>query len=760
MRSVLIIISVLIFNPSFSQWIQLGSDIYGEAAGDNSGSAVSFSSSGFVLAVGVTKGTVNGVSTGYVKVFEFSGGDWIQMGSNIDGVAKNDFTGYSVSLSSDGYIVAIGAPYNDEFGVYSGQVRVYRYTGNHWMQMGTDLNGDDVYSHFGNSVCLSSDGTIVAIGATNNGATSSGQVKIFEYDGIEWIQKGNSIPGEGDYDRWGSSVSISSDGNVVAGGARLHNGTTSQAGHTRVYEFSDGHWIQLGESINGDADDDESGTSVSVSQDGTIIAVGAPFSDSNGNNAGQVKIYQYTGGDWIQLGNDIRGEADGDLAGSSISLNSDGSILAISSYANDGSFNNAGRVRVFGNDEGNWVQIGNSIDGEAESDFMGKSLCVNSNGSFLGVSAPENDRNGRDAGQVRIFTNGDISNDPIDIKVTECESYISPSGNYVWTTSGHYFDTIHTSAGFDVITRIELEIKSNTDTPTVIDTTTCEDFISPSGNYVWNVSGTYTDIVPNSLGCDSTIIVFLTSRTISTIDTTVCDEYISPSGKHTWSTSGVYYDTIPNSLGCDSIITINLQSRDYAYQIIVACDSTKYTSPSGNYIWSSDGIYQDTIPTIAGCDSILTIDLSFNVDTSITHYFNELVSNEEDATYQWIDCDNPDEILPGFTEQYFYPFRNGNYAVIVTKGRCTDTSNCHFHLYIGIPEKSENDKLKIFPIPTSEIIKIEAENITKVEIWDIQGRQVYAGIESTIDLSRLPNGVYIVSVIVDKQTVYRKIIKQ
>lgn len=759
-KFLLLIFLSLIFNLSFAQWTQLGSNINGETAGDRSGYSVSISSSGLIVAIGSTKGNSNGKSSGHVRLFEFSGGDWVQMAGNIEGVAKNDHSGFSVSLSSDGYIVAIGAPYNDEYGDVSGQVRIYRYTGNHWIQMGSDLNGDNAYSHFGNSVSLCSDGYTVAIGAKNNGLSSTGQINIFEYNGIDWIQKGSIIPGEADYDRWGSSVSINSDGNIVAGSAENSDGTGTDSGNARVYEFVGGDWIQLGGNINGEAEWDNFGNSISISQDGNIIAIGALANDNNGNNAGQVKVYQYTGGNWIQIGSEILGEAAGDVAGSSVCLNSDGSILSIGSPGNNGSFNSAGSVRVFENDGGTWFQIGNSVEGEAKNDNLGTSVFSNTNGNIIAMGAPLNDENGRDAGQVQVYTNCDISNDTIDIKVTECESYVAPSGNSVWTKSGVYLDTIYTSEGCDYIVQIDLEIKDNTDTPTVIDTITCEDFISPSGYYVWNVSGTYIDIVPNSVGCDSTIIINLTSNTTSVIDTTVCDVYISPSGKYSWSTSGVYIDTIPNAIGCDSIITINLQSRDYASHIIVACDSTKYTSPSGKYIWTTDGIYQDTIPTIAGCDSILTIDLSFNVDTSIYDDFIFLMSNEEDAAYHWIDCDNPDEVLHGANDQYFKPYRNGNYAVIVTKGGCTDTSNCHFHLYIGIPENSENDELEIYPIPTSGIIKIEAKGITNVEIWDLQGRQVYLGKESEIDLSNSPDGLYLVTVTFGDKVLIRKIIKQ
>ena len=93
---------------------------------------------------------------------------------------------------------------------------------------------------------------------------------------------------------------------------------------------------QLGSDINGEAAGDQSGRSVSMSSDGTIVAIGAPYNDGNGSNSGHVRVYQYSSSSWSQLGEDINGEAANDHSGYSVSLSSDGTIVAIGAYRNDG----------------------------------------------------------------------------------------------------------------------------------------------------------------------------------------------------------------------------------------------------------------------------------------------------------------------------------------------------------------------------------------------------------------------------------------
>ena len=162
--------------------------------------------------------------------------------------------------------------------------------------------------------------------------------------------------------------------------------------------------IQLGADIDGEAAGDDSGFSVSLSSDGTTVAIGAPDNDDNGSNAGHVRIYEYSAGSWTQLGADIDGEAAGDYSGRSVSLSSDGATLAIGAYGNDGNGTDAGHVRIYEYSAGSWTQLGADIDGEAAGDYSGFSVSLSSDGTTVAIGAPDNDDNGNSAGHVRVYS--------------------------------------------------------------------------------------------------------------------------------------------------------------------------------------------------------------------------------------------------------------------------------------------------------------------------------------------------------------------
>ena len=158
---------------------------------------------------------------------------------------------------------------------------------------------------------------------------------------------GSDIDGEAASDQSGNSVSLNSDGDRVAIGARYNDGTGSSAGHVRIYSWNGSSWNQLGGDINGEAANDNFGTFVSMNSDGNTVAVGARFNDGNGSDAGHVRIFNWNGSNWVQLGSDIDGEAASDLSGVSVSINADGDRVAIGANGNDGNGSNSGHVRVY-----------------------------------------------------------------------------------------------------------------------------------------------------------------------------------------------------------------------------------------------------------------------------------------------------------------------------------------------------------------------------------------------------------------------------
>ena len=143
-------------------WNQLGFDIDGEAAGDGSGH-VSMNAAGDRVAIGASVNDGNGLSSGHVRIYEWSGTSWVQLGGDIDGEAAGDNFGFALSMNDVGDRVAIGASNNDGNGSNSGHVRIYKWDGVTWSQLGIDIDGEAAEDKFGHSVEINSIGDRVAL---------------------------------------------------------------------------------------------------------------------------------------------------------------------------------------------------------------------------------------------------------------------------------------------------------------------------------------------------------------------------------------------------------------------------------------------------------------------------------------------------------------------------------------------------------------------------------------------------------------------
>ena len=115
-----------------------------------------------------------------------------QIGNDINGEAANDNSGFSLHLSADGSIVAIGSPWNDGNGSNSGHIRIYKNVNNTWTQLGNDINGEAADDEFGYSVNISDDGNVVAVGAHQN-STGNGYVRIYKNVNNTWTKVGSDI---------------------------------------------------------------------------------------------------------------------------------------------------------------------------------------------------------------------------------------------------------------------------------------------------------------------------------------------------------------------------------------------------------------------------------------------------------------------------------------------------------------------------------------------------------------------------------------
>ena len=426
-----IAISLLFIPASVLAQTQIGADIDGKAAYDESGRPVSLSADGNRLAIGASGNDDNGLDSGHVRVYRWSGTAWVQLGPDINGQAPYDFFGSSIALSLNGNRLAIGAPGNDENGFDAGHVRVYEWSGTHWSRLGGDINGEAAYDFSGRSVSLSTDGNRLAVGAPGNDANGldAGQVRVFQWSGTRWVQMGPDISGEVFGDESGHSVSLSSDAKQLAIGAPKNDANGIDSGHVRVFQWSGNSWTQLGGDIDGEAFGDESGWSVALSSSGSRLAVGAPKNDGNGIDAGHTRIYQWSGAVWIQLGDDIDGEAFGDESGISVSLSADARYLVIGAHKNNDSGLDAGQGREFRWLDGEWTQLGSDIEGEAFGDMAGGSVSISSDANRIAIGAPLNiNSSGTNAGHVRVFDVSVFNNFRINAGLNDAWFYPETSG--------------------------------------------------------------------------------------------------------------------------------------------------------------------------------------------------------------------------------------------------------------------------------------------------------------------------------------------
>jgi Ca2+-binding RTX toxin-like protein len=314
---------VRVFRQSQTGWIQVGSDIIGESNGDRSGVAISLNTDGTVLAIGAPQNDGNGMDSGHVRVFALDDTHWHQMGTDIDGESADNWSGASVSLSADGQRIAIGSPLRSSTLARSGQVRVFEFDGGDWIQLGASIQGRRVADLSGTAVSISDDGFTVAVEPVGNLPL----VRAYRFDGSMWNQLGSDLPVRflnGELES--QHVSLSFDGNTLAIGAKRNNSVGTDGGQVQILTFDGSDWLQLGSPIDGDNAFDRAGSSVSVSDDGRTIAIGSP---SHSGVTGQVRVFRFDGADWQRFGLDIDAEAQGEAVGTSVSISGDGSLVVV-----------------------------------------------------------------------------------------------------------------------------------------------------------------------------------------------------------------------------------------------------------------------------------------------------------------------------------------------------------------------------------------------------------------------------------------------
>jgi hypothetical protein len=173
----------------------------------------------------------------------------------------------------------------------------------------------------------------------------------------------------------------------------------------------------------------------------------------------------------------------------------------------------------------------------------------------------------------------------------------------------------------------------------------------------------------------------------------------------------------------------------------------------------------DTIPNDCGCDSIITINLQIDhVDTTVIQDRSVLVSEDLNASHQWIDADN---LMPIEGEIFltYTPDNNGRYAVILTQGTCVDTSSV-YTMIVTETENVINGDIQLFPNPTKGKVTIDLGKIYKesgVTVMNSTGmivQEIKVNNTQIVEFNLNEPGMYLVKISTGDGETIQRVIKQ
>jgi len=682
---------------------------------------------------------------------------------------------------------------------------------------------------FGQSVAIS--GNYAVVGAYGTGVFNNGQAYIFEKQGSNWVQIQIIQNADNEnYDRFGYAVDI--DGDYIVVGAYGEdddvngNNNLSKAGSAYIFKNSAGIWTQTQKIIANDrASNDEFGWSVAIN--GNTLVVGAHLEDEDENglntiyHAGSAYIFELNTGTgvWSQSQKIVGGSRAADLtypnggnAGEDVSDLFGHSVAISGDYLVVGSLNhdwdetntistlNGGAIYIFEKNLGIWSEMKKIVNSDVQiSDRFGATVSIDSNFIAAGSYSEDYSLTGTNympnSGAVYICKRDAGGN------WTEQQKLVAPTRN----TGDRFGWSVALDSVFLIVGANEDNDNRNETNP-LVDAGAAHIFKRN------NATGTYShlqkldasdrdslDLFGNAVGLEGTTIIigaleqdfntqhidsmsnagatyFYSEITCPTItnnqNLTICNGQSITIGTNTYNLAGIYQDTLTSVNGCDSILTTNLSVTNgfEITQNVNICYGETYSI--GNSSYSTPGNFIDTLQMVTGtCDSIVYTNLNVipPIDISVDVNDNNIKSNQQNAFYQWIDCDNNFQNVTNTlsNQRDIDIIESGNYAVIINLNSCIDTSACVLVEYVGLEnQKLVNEAIKIYPNPTKETLTITNLNSTVVEIQiiDISGKIVHQTTPNNqqinINVSNLEPGLYLVRMITNNQIINRPFIKE
>lgn len=393
-------------------------------------------------------------------------------------------------------------------------------------------------------------------------------------------------------------------------------------------------------------------------------------------------------------------------------------------------------------------------------------------------------------------------------EISSCDNQYTWTDGNTYTTTGTYTQQLTNAAGCDSIATLELELLSSDELTE--SQTACSSFLWAESGQTYTASGSYSVVLTNQYGCDSTRVLdlIIEEPTQGNLAISACEQHIE--NGVTYTQSGVYQQQFTNVAGCDSTLTLDLTINDpnnlnsivtaceqftwngttyntsgtYTYEETAGCvgtysldltivepyNSTLQEDACDEFAWNgvtytNSGTYTYSGTTVDGCDSTVVLNLTINESPiaaiAVSNDF-ELTATSGDS-YEWLDCSNAFAVIPNETNQVFMA-PNGNYAVKVTTNGCSDTSACVLVENSTVATiQNELARIVIYPNPASnEVIVSNLPENAVIKVVNMQGKVVNSSQATDslhkIGVAHLTPGIYLVHIVANDDAVVQKLV--
>jgi len=517
------------------------------------------------------------------------------------------------------------------------------------------------------------------------------------------------------------------------------------------------------------------------------LAIGTPIMASNGHlygttqqggTSGRGMFYEYQLGVGFETKFHFRDIQNGGYPTSGLCQASDKLLYGMTPA---GGVHGVGVLFSFNPKDSSYVKLHDFIDSTGSTPHG--SLIEGLDGNLYGMTSG----GGKPIGGSGTLFKFDISTGKYSklVSIDNSTSGFSPNGELLQASNGKLYGLIGT---INKNTLFEYTIGEDT-------LKTLHYFDAATGRYTY---GSLTQSINGNLygltrlgGANDNGVIFeydLSSEQYTALfdfDRTVTGGY--PYGSLLEATNGLFYGFTSSGGGEGRGSFFSYEPSSDSFRVISFDQSLLKSSPYANFIEALDGnlysytaagilqynIAEDTViltshfnssfsPSYGGLVQYFENGAPCNINSDVTQAENTLTSLETNGQYQWIDCSDFTNIS-GENEKTFEASNNGEYAVIVSNAFCSDTSECHEVVSLGLKNVGNDQMTKLFPNPTKNSFQISNElNVYRVALYSVSGECVLETEGHHINISGLQNGMYFVKITTHDTTekIYTKVLKQ